>query len=73
MWKDRTDIGDGIDYVNRLRDHPVQQPEAERVCSDGNTKARRMHEFATKFAEGMARGSRSSDHSELYGDDGLPV
>ena len=22
MWKDRTDIGDGVDYVNRLRDNP---------------------------------------------------
>ena len=21
-WKDRTDIGDGVDYVNRLRDNP---------------------------------------------------
>jgi hypothetical protein len=22
MWKDRSDIGDGIDYVNKLRDNP---------------------------------------------------
>ena len=22
MWKDRADIGDGVDYVNRLRDNP---------------------------------------------------
>jgi len=22
MWKDRTDIGDGVDYVNSLRDNP---------------------------------------------------
>jgi predicted DNA-binding antitoxin AbrB/MazE fold protein len=22
MWKDRSDIGDGIEYVNRLRDKP---------------------------------------------------
>ena len=22
MWKDRTDIGDGVDYVNTLRDNP---------------------------------------------------
>ena len=22
MWKDRADIGDGLDYVNRLRDNP---------------------------------------------------
>ena len=22
MWKDRVDIGDGVDYVNRLRDNP---------------------------------------------------
>ena len=22
MWKDREDIGDGVEYVNRLRDHP---------------------------------------------------
>jgi predicted DNA-binding antitoxin AbrB/MazE fold protein len=22
MWKDRTDIGDGVEYVNRLRDKP---------------------------------------------------
>ena len=22
MWKDRTDIGDGVDYVNQLRDNP---------------------------------------------------
>ena len=22
MWKDRTDIGDGVDYVNHLRDNP---------------------------------------------------
>jgi predicted DNA-binding antitoxin AbrB/MazE fold protein len=22
MWKDRTDIGDGVDYVNKLRENP---------------------------------------------------
>jgi predicted DNA-binding antitoxin AbrB/MazE fold protein len=22
MWKDRIDIGDGVDYVNNLRDNP---------------------------------------------------
>jgi len=22
MWKDRTDIGDGVAYVNKLRDNP---------------------------------------------------
>ena len=22
MWKDRADIGDGVDYVNRIRDNP---------------------------------------------------
>ena len=22
MWKDRTDIGGGVDYVNRLRENP---------------------------------------------------
>ena len=22
MWKDREDIGDGVEYVNKLRDHP---------------------------------------------------
>lgn len=22
MWKDRTDIGDGVDYVNSIRDNP---------------------------------------------------
>ena len=22
MWKDRTDIGDGVEYVNNLRDNP---------------------------------------------------
>jgi predicted DNA-binding antitoxin AbrB/MazE fold protein len=22
MWKDRTDIGDGVDYVNKLRNNP---------------------------------------------------
>jgi predicted DNA-binding antitoxin AbrB/MazE fold protein len=22
MWKDREDIGDGVEYVNRLRDNP---------------------------------------------------
>ena len=22
MWKDHTDIGDGVEYVNRLRDNP---------------------------------------------------
>lgn len=22
MWKDRTDIGDGVDYVSDLRDYP---------------------------------------------------
>jgi hypothetical protein len=22
MWKDRTDIRDGVDYVNQLRDNP---------------------------------------------------
>jgi hypothetical protein len=22
MWKDRTDIGDGVDYVNQLRENP---------------------------------------------------
>jgi hypothetical protein len=22
MWKDRSDIGDGVEYVNKLRDNP---------------------------------------------------
>ena len=22
IWKDRADIGDGVDYVNKLRDNP---------------------------------------------------
>jgi len=22
MWKDRSDIGDGVEYVDKLRDHP---------------------------------------------------
>jgi predicted DNA-binding antitoxin AbrB/MazE fold protein len=22
MWKDRTDVGDGVDYVNKLRENP---------------------------------------------------
>ena len=24
LWKDRTDIGNGVDYVDRLRDNPRQ-------------------------------------------------
>jgi predicted DNA-binding antitoxin AbrB/MazE fold protein len=24
MWKDRTDIGDGVEYVNRLRGNPCR-------------------------------------------------
>ena len=22
LWKDRADIGDGVEFVNKLRDHP---------------------------------------------------
>lgn len=29
LWKDRADIGDGIDYVDRLRDNPQPQALAE--------------------------------------------
>lgn len=25
MWADRDDIGDGVDYVNKLRDNPRQR------------------------------------------------
>jgi antitoxin VapB len=47
--------------------------EAERVKRGGKSKAERMREFAKKFKEGMAPGSHSSDHNDLYGDDGLPI
>jgi len=26
IWKDRTDIGEGIEYVNKLRDNPRGEP-----------------------------------------------
>lgn len=32
----------------------------------------RMLEFAQRFSEGMPRDTRSSQHAELYDDDGLP-
>jgi hypothetical protein len=47
--------------------------EAERAKRGAKSKAERMHEFARKFAEGMAPGCHSSDHADLYGEDGLPI
>jgi hypothetical protein len=47
--------------------------EAEKVRRGGKSKAERMHEFARKFAEGMAPGSHSSDHNDLYDENGLPA
>ena len=34
--------------------------------------AERILAFADRFAPGMAPGSKSSGHAELYGDDGMP-
>jgi antitoxin VapB len=36
------------------------------------TAAARMLAFAQRFSEGMPRDFHSSQHAELYGDDGLP-
>jgi hypothetical protein len=30
MWKDRTDIGDGVEYVNKLRDDPRPRTDRRR-------------------------------------------
>jgi hypothetical protein len=45
----------------------------ERVKRRGKSKAQRMREFAKKFKDGMAPGSHSSGHADLYGEDGLPI
>jgi antitoxin VapB len=46
--------------------------EAERRKHGGNTTAEKILAFAERFAQGMAPGSNSADHAELYGDDGMP-
>jgi hypothetical protein len=47
--------------------------EAERRKRGGPTTAERILAFASRFASGMAQGSRSEGHAdELYGEDGLP-
>lgn len=36
------------------------------------SKAERILAFAKRFAEGMPKDLHSSDHADLYGEDGLP-
>jgi len=50
-----------------------QRLEAERRTRGGGSTAEEILAFAARFAPGMSRRSRSSDHAtELYGDDGMP-
>lgn len=46
--------------------------EAERIARSGKGKAERIREFAKNFRVGMTPGSHSSQHGDIYGDDGLP-
>lgn len=46
---------------------------AERVARGGKSKAEWIREFGKKFKEGMAPGSHSSQHADIYGNDGLPL
>ncbi len=47
--------------------------ESEKVARGGKSKAERIVEFARKFKEGMAPGSHSSQHADMYDEDGLPI
>jgi hypothetical protein len=49
-----------------------QRLEVERRKRANRTTAERILAFADRFAPGVAPGSESSDHAELYGDDGMP-
>ena len=49
-----------------------QRLEVERRKRANRTTAERILAFADRFAPGVAPGSKSSDHAELYGDDGMP-
>ena len=50
-----------------------QQLAQERRKASQENKAERMLAFADWFSKGMAPGSHSSRHAELYGEDGMPV
>jgi len=48
--------------------------ESERRKRGKTVTAKKILEFADRFAPGMAPGSHSSHHAtELYGDGGLPL
>ena len=49
-----------------------QRLEAERRKRERSTTKERILSFADRFAPGMAAGTRSADHGQLYGDDGMP-
>jgi hypothetical protein len=49
-----------------------QRPEVERRKRGGRVTAEKILAFADRFAAGMRPGSHSSQHSELYADDGVP-
>ena len=45
---------------------------SERRKRGGGITAERILKLAEQFAAGMAPGSHSSGHADLYGDDGMP-
>ncbi len=49
-----------------------QRLEVERRKRANRSTAQRILAFADRFAPGVAPESKSSDHAELYGDDGMP-
>lgn len=49
-----------------------QRLAAETERRSGRSTAERMLEFADRFSAHVKPGSKSGDHADLYGEDGLP-
>jgi hypothetical protein len=47
--------------------------DEEKRQRGAKAKAEWIREFGKKFKEGMAPGSHSSQHADMYDEDGLPI
>jgi hypothetical protein len=62
----------GVSVGTVVEDLLRRELAAELARRSGKTKAERIREAVLRFREGLPPGIHSSDHNELYGEDGLP-
>jgi len=62
----------GVSMTAVVVDVLRKELEAARGKKPGQRTVEGMLEAARRFREGLPAGMHSSDHNDLYGDDGLP-